>query len=117
MCTFPCVQVTVNLWLTEDDANLDPDSGGLVVYDVEPPSDWSFEDVNRNTPLIEEALGQGGDAGDGGLSDEELDALIEDALAQGATDEQARAEILKAHPEWTPEQVDAELAKAQNAGG
>ena len=29
--------VNVNFWLTPDDANLDPDGGGLVVWDKEAP--------------------------------------------------------------------------------
>ncbi len=63
--------------------------------------------------LIEEALG-GGDGEPGaeaeGLTDEELDALIAEALAQGSPDE-TRAAVEQEHPDWTPEQVDAELAK------
>jgi len=31
--------VNVNLWLTDDDANLDPTSGGLVVYGTRAPAD------------------------------------------------------------------------------
>ena len=34
--------VNVNFWLTPDDANLDDESGGLVVYDVEAPQEWEF---------------------------------------------------------------------------
>ncbi|MCS5516925.1 hypothetical protein NWF32_24530 [Pseudomonas qingdaonensis] len=37
----------MNFWITPDEANLDRDSGGLVVYDVEAPSDWDFETYNR----------------------------------------------------------------------
>ncbi len=36
--------VTLNLWITPDRANLDPDSGGLTFYDARPPADWAFED-------------------------------------------------------------------------
>jgi hypothetical protein len=35
--------VSVNLWITPDHANLDPRSGGLVVYDIDAPPQWSFE--------------------------------------------------------------------------
>jgi tetratricopeptide (TPR) repeat protein len=39
--------VNVNLWVTPDDANLAPERGGLVVYPVAPPADWSFERYNN----------------------------------------------------------------------
>ena len=38
--------VNVNFWVTPDEANLDPTSGGLVVYPKLPPTDWSFEQYN-----------------------------------------------------------------------
>lgn len=46
--------VNVNFWITPDAANLDPSSGGLVVYDKEAPKDWNFKDYNsdRNKPAI-----------------------------------------------------------------
>jgi tetratricopeptide (TPR) repeat protein len=46
--------VNVNFWITEDEANLNPSSGGLVVYDKEAPSDWNFKEYNsdRNKPKI-----------------------------------------------------------------
>ncbi|MGE5538049.1 MAG: tetratricopeptide repeat protein [Gemmatimonas sp.] len=34
--------INVNFWITPDDANLDPASGGLVVWDREAPADWGF---------------------------------------------------------------------------
>ena len=39
-------QVNLNFWLTPDDANLDPHSGGLVVYRVTAPTAWSFSAMN-----------------------------------------------------------------------
>ncbi|CAE8585336.1 unnamed protein product, partial [Polarella glacialis] len=36
--------VNVNIWLTPDSANLDPDGGGLVVFDAAPPSGWGPEE-------------------------------------------------------------------------
>jgi len=39
--------VNVNFWITADDANLDPDSGGLVVWDKPAPMDWSFAQYNN----------------------------------------------------------------------
>ena len=37
-------RITVNMWLTPDDANLDPESGGLVVYKKKVPKGASYED-------------------------------------------------------------------------
>jgi tetratricopeptide (TPR) repeat protein len=46
--------VNVNFWITPDDANLNPNSGGLVVYDKEAPREWNFKEYNsdRNKPKI-----------------------------------------------------------------
>ncbi|MDB5423382.1 MAG: hypothetical protein JWQ29_798, partial [Phenylobacterium sp.] len=38
--------VNVNFWITPDEANLDPESGGLVVWDAAAPLDWDFERYN-----------------------------------------------------------------------
>jgi tetratricopeptide (TPR) repeat protein len=38
--------VNVNFWVTPDEANLDPDGGGLVVYKFEAPKEWSFSEYN-----------------------------------------------------------------------
>ncbi|WP_269623980.1 tetratricopeptide repeat protein [Prochlorococcus marinus] len=48
--------VNVNFWITPQEANLNPDSGGLVVYDVEAPKDWDFKTYNRNVSKIREEL-------------------------------------------------------------
>jgi Tetratricopeptide repeat len=39
--------VNVNFWITPDEANLDPDSGGLVIWDKPAPLDWSFAQYNN----------------------------------------------------------------------
>ncbi len=39
--------VTFNFWITPDDANLLPDSGGLVVYLKEQPKDWDWGKYNK----------------------------------------------------------------------
>ena len=46
--------VNVNFWITPDEANLNPATGGLVVYDKEAPSEWNFKEYNsdRNKPKI-----------------------------------------------------------------
>jgi len=38
--------VNVNFWITPDEANLDPDHGGLVVWDAAAPLDWDFARYN-----------------------------------------------------------------------
>ena len=38
--------VNVNFWITPDEANLDPETGGLVVWDKEAPRDWNFKAYN-----------------------------------------------------------------------
>ncbi len=38
--------INLNFWITPDDANLDPNSGGLVIWDKEAPSEWGFSEFN-----------------------------------------------------------------------
>jgi tetratricopeptide (TPR) repeat protein len=54
--------VNVNFWITPDEANLDPDHGGLVVWDREAPRDWNFKEYNnaKNEPKVLAWLGQQG---------------------------------------------------------
>ncbi|MBS0172068.1 MAG: tetratricopeptide repeat protein [Nitrospira sp.] len=40
--------VNVNFWITPDAANLNPESGGLVVWDKEAPRDWDFKTYNSD---------------------------------------------------------------------
>ena len=42
--------VNINFWITPDEANLDPSSGGLVIWDVPAPLDWDFAKYNDNAP-------------------------------------------------------------------
>ena len=44
--------VNVNFWITPDDANLDKESGGLVVYDVQAPLNWDFDSYNGKLAAI-----------------------------------------------------------------
>ena len=48
--------VNVNFWITQSEANLDPNSGGMVVYNTEAPKDWSFAMYNTNLSRIQEEL-------------------------------------------------------------
>jgi tetratricopeptide (TPR) repeat protein len=52
--------VNVNFWLTPDSANLDPESGGLVVWDKEAPLDWDFDAFNREPGRIQRFLDESG---------------------------------------------------------
>lgn len=45
--------INVNFWITPDDANLEPDSGGLVFWDQQAPRDWDFASYNSDDAKIE----------------------------------------------------------------
>jgi tetratricopeptide (TPR) repeat protein len=47
---------SLNLWITPDSANLDPGTGGLVVWDKTAPSDWSFDDYNSGGDRVRQFL-------------------------------------------------------------
>jgi tetratricopeptide (TPR) repeat protein len=40
--------VNLNFWITPDEYNLDPETGGLVVYDVPSPRSWHFKAYNED---------------------------------------------------------------------
>jgi hypothetical protein len=48
--------VNVNFWTTPDEANLDPSTGGLLMFDVEAPVDWKFASYNRDAAAIKAFL-------------------------------------------------------------
>ncbi len=52
--------VNVNFWITPDEANLNPDGGGLGVWDQEAPLDWDFAAYNKNEPAIRQFLKDSG---------------------------------------------------------
>ncbi len=52
--------VNVNFWIAPDDANRNPNSGGLVVWDVKAPQDWNFERYNTDVPSMRAFLGEHG---------------------------------------------------------
>jgi tetratricopeptide (TPR) repeat protein len=52
--------VNVNLWITSDEANLDPQRGGLIVWDVAAPLDWDFAKYNNNDAAIRNFLAENG---------------------------------------------------------
>ncbi len=49
-------RVNLNFWITPDEANLDPSSGGLVVYDVPAPTSWTFQEYNNDSKRIHDFL-------------------------------------------------------------
>ena len=48
--------VNVNFWITPESANLDPTTGGLVVYGVDAPSHWDFATYNGRSDIIKPFL-------------------------------------------------------------
>jgi hypothetical protein len=52
--------INVNFWITRDEANLDPTSGGLVIWDKAAPLDWDFIKYNTDTTAAREFLAQAG---------------------------------------------------------
>lgn len=52
--------VNVNFWITPDEANLDPASGGLVLWDVKAPPEWDFGRFNDDRVGMEAFLAQSG---------------------------------------------------------
>lgn len=50
-------KVNLNFWVTPDSANLDPATGGLIVYDTPAPASWTFRDYNADKSRIADFLG------------------------------------------------------------
>ena len=44
--------VSLNFWLTPDEANLEPDAGGLTVHRAPPPESWTIGDYDRDKARI-----------------------------------------------------------------
>lgn len=44
--------INVNFWITPDSANLDPESGGLVIWDVAAPLEWNSNTYNTDEKAI-----------------------------------------------------------------
>jgi hypothetical protein len=55
--------VNVNFWITPEDANENPSTGGLVVYDVDAPLHWDFATYNGRDDVIGPFLGRQGARG------------------------------------------------------
>ncbi len=52
--------VNVNFWITPDEANLDPETGGLRVYGIEAPSEWDFNEYNTDQERVKRFLADSG---------------------------------------------------------
>ncbi|HZX88561.1 MAG TPA: hypothetical protein VFF19_33610, partial [Reyranella sp.] len=52
--------ISLNFWITPDSANLQPGGGGLDVWDVAAPADWTFDDYNRGEKDIRAYLREKG---------------------------------------------------------
>ena len=48
--------INVNFWITPDEANLSPGSGGLVIYTHDAPRTWSFKHFNHDHARIQAYL-------------------------------------------------------------
>jgi hypothetical protein len=62
-CTLPglgvhadAAAVNVNFWITEDEANLDPERGGLLVWPQTAPPEWGFSKFNVSSDTIRDFL-------------------------------------------------------------
>ena len=50
--------VNVNFWITPDEANLNPDSGGMVIWDKAAPDDWEIERYNGDDDAVRAFLAE-----------------------------------------------------------
>ncbi len=53
-------RVNLNFWITPDEFNLDPASGGLIVYDAPSPKTWHFKAYNEGKDAIYKFLQDNG---------------------------------------------------------
>lgn len=54
--------ISLNFWVTPDDANRNPARGGLAVYRAVPPADWPIVDYDDDRARIRAFLGSHGDS-------------------------------------------------------
>jgi hypothetical protein len=52
--------VNVNFWITPDDANRNPDNGGLVIWDANAPEHWEIARYNGNEKACRDFLARAG---------------------------------------------------------
>ena len=49
-------KINVNFWITPNDACMDLNSGGMVIYGTPVPETWGFDDYNCNPQKLREYL-------------------------------------------------------------
>jgi hypothetical protein len=52
--------VNVNFWITPDEANRDPEHGGLILWDTHAPADWDFTRFNNDAGASHDFLARQG---------------------------------------------------------
>ena len=54
--------INVNFWITPNETNRNPESGGLIVWDKEAPDEWDFAEYNndKNKHKIQKFLKESG---------------------------------------------------------
>lgn len=52
--------ITINLWITPDEANEDAESGGLIIWDQMTPASWTFDEMNSGGSRIQDYLAESG---------------------------------------------------------
>lgn len=52
--------VNVNFWITPDASNLEPETGGLEVWDKEAPAEWDFKKYNKDEKAMRRFLSEQG---------------------------------------------------------
>jgi len=52
--------VNVNIWITSEDANEEPEGGGLEVWNIPAPADWDFDKYNNDRQGIVDFLQRSG---------------------------------------------------------
>lgn len=51
--------INLNFWIVPDEANLDPERGGLVVGRQEAPREWNFDEYNNRPEILERFIAEG----------------------------------------------------------
>ena len=49
-------KINANFWITPTDSNLLPERGGMVIYDIPAPKEWTFADYNSKSDKMREFL-------------------------------------------------------------
>jgi Tfp pilus assembly protein PilF len=52
--------ININYWIAPDEANLDPNTGGLIIWDKPAPLNWGYREYNCSPQAAQEFLKQSG---------------------------------------------------------